>query len=170
MWDPVFLRGVNLRLEFPVERYGLAITREAQFEIPGTPNPLRAFIERSIEDWQIRVDTKFGFWDNRHSEEDQRVGGFGFGVWATHEVASFYAAQRDKRMVRKRKTRLYKNEADIALGARSFEGIVLTLDSKPGPLRDACEAGGRVAFLDRLPRSPDRLGLAVGKLLASPQS
>lgn len=169
VWDPVFLRGVNLRLEFPFERFGLAITREAQFEIPRTPDPLKTFIEQSLKDWQIRVDAKFGFWDDRHSAEDQRVGGFGFGVWATNEVAGFYATQRGRLHDPKRKTGLYKNEADVALGARSFEGIVLTLDSKPGPLRDAYQAGGRVAFLDHLPRSPDRLGLAVEKLLASPQ-
>ncbi|MET3373731.1 hypothetical protein ABIC89_002794 [Variovorax boronicumulans] len=167
VWDPVFLRGIDLRSEFPVERYGLAITREGQFEIPLTPEPLRTFIEQSMKRWEVGVDVKFGFWDARHVQEDQRVGGFGFGVWASNEVAGFYAAQRSRLRDPKRKTRLYKNEADIALGARSFEGIVLTLDSKPGPLRDAYQTGGRVVFLDQLPRSSDRLGPAVENVLAA---
>lgn len=81
VWDPVFLRGIDLRSEFPVERYGLAITREGQFEIPLTPEPLRTFIEQSMKRWEVGVDVKFGFWDARHVQEDQRVGGFGFGVW-----------------------------------------------------------------------------------------
>lgn len=165
VWDPIFLRGVDLITEFPPDRYGLAITREAEFEIPLTPEPLRTFINDSVKRWSISVDVKFGFQDSRHTDNEQRAGGFGQGCWASHDVVAFYASQQWRLKDPKRKTRLYKNEADVALGARSFEGIVLTMDSKAGPLLDAYRTGGRVIFLDQLPRSTDGLGAAVEKML-----
>jgi hypothetical protein len=48
---------------------------------------------------------------------------------------------------KKPSTKLYPNEADISLAARSFHSVVLTFDNKKGPLRDAYEQGGKVIFL-----------------------
>jgi len=45
----------------------------------------------------------------------------------------FIGQQQPKLGTTKRPTKLYKNEADIALGARAFDAVVLTLDAKRGP-------------------------------------
>jgi hypothetical protein len=54
-----------------------------------------------------------------------------------------------------RKPKLYKDEADLSLAARSFAPscIVLTCDRKAGPLRDAYEQGGAVVYLNDFPTS-----------------
>jgi len=44
----------------------------------------------------------------------------------------FIGQQQPKLGTTKRPTKLYKNEADIALGARAFDAVVLTLDAKRG--------------------------------------
>jgi hypothetical protein len=54
---------------------------------------------------------------------------------------------------KKQITQLYKNEADISLAARSFHSVVLTLDKKNGPLKDAYEQGGKVIFLTNFENS-----------------
>ena len=53
------------------------------------------------------------------------------------------SAQAHKEAVNK----LYPNEADISLAARSFHSVVSTFDKKKRPLRDAYEQGGKVIFL-----------------------
>lgn len=54
-----------------------------------------------------------------------------------------------------RKPKLYKNEADISLAARSFAEscIVLTCDRKPGLLRDEYRQGGNVVYVNDFPAS-----------------
>lgn len=167
VWDFLFLHAIDLLAEFPADRFALAITREAEFEIPPTPAGLQSFIAAEIARCSITVDSLFGWRDDRHEPEDQRVGGFGVGRWASNEEAAFYGSQQARLHDPKKKTRLYKNEADVALGARAFSGVVLSLDSKPGPLRDALSQGGRVVFLDQLPEAPHTLGIAVERCLTT---
>lgn len=95
--------------------------------------------------------------------------GFGEGRWASSAKVAFYALQQARLHDPKRKTGLYKNEADIALAARSFDSVVLSLDSKPGPLRDAQRQGGRIVFLNELQDAPHALGSAVERHLATPR-
>lgn len=45
---------------------------------------------------------------------------------------------------------LYKQEADIELGALSRTNFVLTLDKKDGPLKNASENGGKIVFLNEI--------------------
>ena len=45
---------------------------------------------------------------------------------------------------------LYKQEADIELGALSLTNFVLTLDKKDGPLKSVSENGGQVTFLNEI--------------------
>jgi hypothetical protein len=42
---------------------------------------------------------------------------------------------------------LYPKEADILLAARASHSVVLSLDDKRGPIRDAYQQGGMVIFL-----------------------
>jgi hypothetical protein len=46
------------------------------------------------------------------------------------------------------KSRLYGNEADLSLAARSFHSVVLTLDRSSGPLNAAYKQGGKIIYLD----------------------
>ena len=166
VWDFLFVHQIDLLAEFPAERFALAITREAEFEIAPTPSALQNFIAAEIARCSITVDSLFGWSDERHDPEDQRVGGFNVGRWASAAEVDFYASQQTRLHEPKKKTRLYKNEADVALGARAFSSVVMSLDSKPGPLRDALAQGGRVVFLDRLPDASTSLGASVERCLA----
>lgn len=166
VWDFLLLHNVDLLAEFPPERYSLAITSEGEFEIPLTPEPLQTFINAEIERCSIVTDFLFGWEDKRHEQSEQRVRGFGKGRWAAAQEVEFYASQGARLHEPKRKTRLYKNEADIALGARAFAGVVLSLDKKPGPLRDALNQGGQVLFLHDLAWTAVGLGAAAESRLA----
>lgn len=66
----------------------------------------------------------------------------------------------------KAKSRLYPNEADVALASRSFESVVLTLDAKKGPLNTAYQQGGQVVFLDQFLNSGLCLRAFVERALA----
>ncbi|MFC7553472.1 hypothetical protein ACFQU7_16250 [Pseudoroseomonas wenyumeiae] len=105
----------------------------------------------------------FGYRDDRHPLDEQRVGGFSLGRYATDAEASFIRQQRTWLGNVKRKTRLYANEADISLAARSLRYFVLTLDAKDGPLREAHRQGGRVIFL--VAKKFDESGLSLGSFV-----
>lgn len=47
----------------------------------------------------------------------------------------------------KRKTGLYKDEADRALALRAIHSVVLSLDEKKGPINAAYQHDGKVVFL-----------------------
>jgi hypothetical protein len=148
VWDFLFERKFDLAIELPRHEYCLFLTREAEFEIPPIENAeLKAFIEKTIKDCGIETRSFFGFYDPRHPPDEQRVGGFNVGYLISNEEAAFIEQQRAKMgSDKKSTTRLYKNEADISLAARSFHSVVLSLDKK-GPLKDAYEQGGKVIFL-----------------------
>jgi len=156
VWDFLFERSIDLSVEFPNHTYCLCMTREAEFEIPPIPDSkadLKVFIEDTISRC-VMTDFLFGFRDERHTAEDQRYGGFDQGRWASEQEIAFFRQQHTKIGSNKKKaTRLYPQEADISLAARSFESIVLTLDAKKGPINTAYQQGGRVIFLKGLDES-----------------
>lgn len=131
--------------------FSLFITRAAEFEIPSIPEnkaALKSFIERSINESGIKTHSYFGFYDEGHAAEDQRNGGFNVGFFISEAELAFINRQRSRfGNEKKPTTRLFKNEADISLAARSFHSVVLTLDKKNGPLKDAYDQGGKVVFL-----------------------
>jgi hypothetical protein len=151
IWDFLFERKLDLAIELPPDQYSLFMTREAEFEIPPIPEKkagLKAFIKKTIEECKIQTHSFCGFYDPGHPPDEQRVGGFDVGYFASNEEVAFIEQQKTRLSVNKKQTtRLYKYEADISLAARSFHSIVLTLDKKNGPLKDACEQGGKVVFL-----------------------
>jgi hypothetical protein len=149
VWDFLFERKFDLAIELPRHEYCLFLTREAEFEIPPIQQAeLKAFIEKTIKDCGIETRSFFGFSDPRHPPDEQRVGGFDEGYWASREELAFIEQQQVRMgSVKKQTTRLYYNEADISLAARSFHSVVLSLDKKKGPLKDAYEQGGKVIFL-----------------------
>lgn len=154
IWDFLFERKLNLAVELPRDEFCICITREAEFEIPPIPlekAELKSFIDDTIAKCGIRTDWIFGFNDDSLSQSEQRFAGFDQGRWASQDEIDFMVQQRTPLTVRttkkNRKTGLYKDEADIALAARSFHSIVLSLDAKRGPINDAYTQGGKVVFL-----------------------
>jgi hypothetical protein len=148
VWDLIIEKQIDLGQEFPKEQFALHKTREAEFEIPPTPENKRAKIEATIARDDIDTICYFGLDEPQHISSEQRVGGFDVGTIASIEELNFINLQRSKLgKSKKPKTGLYKNEADISLAARSFHSVVLTLDKKPGPLKDAHFQGGIVVFL-----------------------
>jgi len=168
VWDILLALRIDLDVEFPRDLFGIGITREAEFEIAATAaaNPaLKAYIDEIIERRGITVDSYFGFFDPTLPLDEQRVGGFDVGRWASAPELQFIASQRQRPQTTKRKTKLHKDEADISLAARSFAAstIVLTCDKDRGPLRDAHRQGGNVIYLNDFPTS----GLALGDYVAA---
>lgn len=151
VWDFLLERKLDLAIELPREEYCLCLTREAEFEIPPIPvekAELKAFIEKTIKDSGIETRPFFGFYDEGHPPDEQRVGGWGEGYWVSNEERAFIEQQKTRLGGGKKpSTRLYKNEADISLAARSFHSVVISLDKKTGPLNDAYKQGGKVVFL-----------------------
>ena len=116
----------------------------------------------------MRTDFLFGFRDDRRAAEDQRYGGFNQGRWASEQEIAFFQQQHTKIGVDKKKTtRLYPQEADVSLAARSFESVVLTLDAKKGPINTAYQQGGQVIFLKGLDESGLSLQAYVERKMAS---
>ena len=150
VWDFLFERKIDLSLELPRDEFCLCLTREAEFEIatipPGKVDP--QFIEETVRKCTIEVRPYFGFYDENHSPAEQRVSGFDQGYWASREELAFIDQQKTRLgEVKKPKTGLYTNEADISFAARAFQSAVLTLDNK-GPINDAYKQGGKVVFLN----------------------
>ncbi|MEP9318169.1 hypothetical protein ABKS89_13590 [Pseudomonas sp. LABIM340] len=150
VWDFLFARQMDLSVELPADRYCLCMTREAEFEIPPIPEEkadLKQFIQEAIRSC-VRTVPFFGFFDESLPTDEQRHGGFDQGRFASLEELDFINQQRTTIGSRKKeKTKLYPNEADVSVAARSFESIVLTLDRKKGPINSAYQQGGQIVFL-----------------------
>lgn len=158
IWDFLFERKIDLATALPREEFCICITREAEFEIPPIRNhELKIFIETTIEKCKIPVDMFFGFRDETLSQSEQRTGGFDAGRFASSEEIAFMTQQRtplkERHKKKNPKTGLYKDEADISIAARSFHSVVLSRDSKPGPINDAYKQGGQVVFLNEFDRA-----------------
>lgn len=160
VWNFLFDRGIDLAQELPSGEFRLFIVCEGEFEIEPLESKkagLARFVRQTIERAKIRTWRDFGFFDHRHSKEDQRAGGYGErgdssvgGFWVEADEAQFkkQLLGRYPQCRKKTVTRLYPNEADIALAVRSLHSVVLTLDRKQGPLRLASERGGKVVYLN----------------------
>lgn len=152
VWNLLFDHKIDLTEEFPSDRYCLCMTREAEFEIPPIPEEkadLKEFISSTVAR-AVKTVPIFGFYDDSLPADQQRYGGFNTGGFASEAELAFMSQQRGAIGMRmKAKSKLYPNEADLALASRAFESIVLTLDSKKGPLNTAYQQGGLVVFLDR---------------------
>lgn len=151
VWDLLFDLHLDLCAELPRSEFRIVITREGEMEATAIPKRRaepRGFIEATIARCGVEVDGRFGFRDDSPPPEEQRTLGFGLGRFTTEDERDFAAHTpwRSDDPPRKPEAKLRRNEADVALAARSFVGGVLTLDAKPGALADARRQGGRVVF------------------------
>lgn len=150
VWDFLYERQLDLSAELPATRYCLCMTREAEFEIPPIPADkagLKRFIDTTIAKC-VQTVSLFGFYDETLPADEQRFAGFDVGRFASDMELAFIEQQRKSITARKKeKTKLFGNEADVSVAARSFESVVLTLDAKKGPINTAYEQGGLIVFL-----------------------
>ncbi len=157
MWDFLYKNSIEICSFFPSPKYSVLITKHGKFEIDQTPSTERTidlikFINHNLV---VCVNERhiFGFHNPELSNEEQRSSGFGVGCFTTtienterKRLSDIYS-KKDKR---KSSMILFKEEADIELGAISVENHVLTFDQKQGPLRSAYENGGNVIFMNEL--------------------
>jgi hypothetical protein len=165
VWDFLFERNLDLSVELPSAEFCLCLTREAEFEIPPIPREkeaLKSYIETTLEKCVVKTDSYFGFYNDAHSPNEQRMGDFNVGRWATPEELAFLEQQRTRLGGKKPTTKLYKNEADISIAARSFHSVVLSLD-RTGPINEAYKQGGKVVFLTEF----DDSGLSLANFIKS---
>lgn len=162
VWDFLFERQLDLAVELPREEWRLCITRETEFEVSSIPSKkLKDFIASTVAKCGIRTDAFFGFNDDGLPPDEQRVGGWDIGQWASPEEVAFAAQQKTALKTKKRPTKLHQGEADISLAARSLHSVVLSLDAKTGPINDAYKQGGRVVFLTDF----DKSGLSLANFI-----
>lgn len=149
VWDFLFARSIDLCVALPQDRFCLAITREAEFEIPKDKEKLNAFIVDTIARCGVRTDSLFGFYDESLPADKQRVAGFDEGRFATEEELEYSRHQHTppREPSPLKKTGLHKNEADYALALRSIHSVVLTLDAT-GPIKKAYDQGKNVVYLN----------------------
>lgn len=152
VWNYLFDNDLDIDTELPPEAFALAVTREGEMELLAIPDdrPLKAYILDAMARRSITVDAWFGFAQEGQPPEENRYGGFDFGRWASPGELDFVCDYKAAIGKAQRPSKLYKNEADLALGARAFLSLVLSLDAKNGPLRIAEQLGGNVCFLTGL--------------------
>lgn len=175
IWDYLFKSGLNLRDYFPADKYRILISKLGRFEITQIPDsPDRVKLKEyiySVLSEDVEEQHTFGFYNSVHSASEQRNSGFGIGGFTSARENEERARLQElygTTQKRKEKLILYKQEADIELGALSISNFVLTLDKKDGPLKSASENGGNVIFLNEISPSlgAEALELAV-KLIES---
>ncbi len=151
IWNFLYENKIWLPDHFSQQKYNFFITKELDFEIDPIPiskSGLKEFIYKTIEAANIRIDTIFGFNNNSLPDSEQRIGGFDQGRFMSDEESKFSSLLRGYLGNKKKKSKLYNNEADISIAVRSCRAVVLTLDAKEGPLSEAKRQGGNVVYLN----------------------
>ncbi|WP_215796719.1 hypothetical protein [Rheinheimera oceanensis] len=154
IWDELFARKLDLECFFPTEQFTFYVTKHGKYEVQQTPEScmeLKEYINRYL-DSLVKVDAMFGFHNSNLPPDQQRSGGFGIGRFSnkTNELFRKNLNQKFGTSQKRKSTQIfYKQEADIELAVRSLIYPVLTLDIKPGPLKEAQEQGGKVILLER---------------------
>ena len=180
VWDLLFELKIDLSTELPDDEFRLCLTREAEFEIPPIPDEkieLKKFIIDSIERARVKTVPFFGFYDENLPASEPRFAGFDKGVFAEESQAKFIKHQCDKKKDeeeknkggkdKKRPTGLFKDEADIAIASRSLIDVIITLDTKNGPIRYAYQEGGCVVYLNEFKQSHLSLSDFIKSMIAN---
>ncbi|MEY8702303.1 hypothetical protein AB4F11_04670 [Francisella philomiragia] len=158
IFDFLYDKKIDLLKEFPKGEFCVCVPKEIKFESDCMPSDKFTFVKSLFENNIVITHSYFGYYDDRHVSNFQRVGGYDEGVYISIDERDFklelnnnFLSNTDKKHP---KHDLYKNEGDIALAVRSVHNIVLTNDAKSskgakkGPLNYAFEKGYRVVFLN----------------------
>ena len=130
------------------------ISKHGHFEIDQMP-PSRIELKKFIYTYlNVRVseDHIFGFHNDQIPNNVQRVSGFGMGRFTSieeNQERNFLNKKFGTNEKRKPENILFKQEADIELGALSMTNIVISFDTKRGPLKESSKRGGKVIFLSK---------------------
>lgn len=171
MWNWLYEHRSSIRLaeELPQLQFAIFIPREVEIEHLAIPDKeekqsLKQFIAETIVECDVQTTSYFGF--AAPEGEVDRHGAFGVGtfieleeVHRLGEMRHFYG--------RRRPSGLARNEADVMLASQSCSSVVLSCDSKPGPLTYAQERGGKVLFVDGSHARRDALGAAILTLVGN---
>lgn len=175
VWNLFYDLDLDLSRELPASKFKIFIPREVEIEIHPLvgredKKGLVNYIVQQISGSGIKTTAVFGF--ARQGEGPQRHGGFGFGTFQSENEREFYALVSRQYLVGKsrRGSQLTENEADAALGAASFSSVVLTCDTKAGPLKFACENGGKVLYMAPFRQSSKSLADYVTDYYSSTES
>jgi hypothetical protein len=149
VWDELLKNRIDVAKELPIHEYDLYITREAEFEIESMPEEKKSYAKKNIAEANIKTDRIFGFLDLDIPKDDQRHGGFGDKFAPTENSGRFVTISEqkifrdEKHLVGTKnvKTKLFKNEADVSLAARSANSAILTCDSKKALKRASINSG-----------------------------
>lgn len=169
IWNWLYKHRSNVRLldELPRPKFEIFMPREVEIEhlaIPreGEKRALRQFISDSIAECRITTTSYFGF--AAEQGEVERHGTFGVGTFIElddvrrlEEMRHFYGARRPSGLAR--------DEGDVMLANQSCSSVVLSCDSKPGPLTYARERGGKILFVDACHARQGALRAAVLELI-----
>ncbi len=149
VFDFLYEKKIDIFQEFLKDGYEICMVKEVDFESELISDPNKCEFVRALKD-KIILKQYFGFYDDRHESSKQRVGGFDNGEYMSCDEGVYYKELLSKfhKSDEKRKTDLYKNEADIILAVRSIKNIVLTNDKKKGPLKNAFDKGYNIIFLN----------------------
>ena len=153
IWDQLYIRNIDLNISFPKELYSLYITTQGRLEKQQTPDTkvgLKNYIDKYCSTKQVNEDFIFGFGNPNLPPEEQRVSGFGSRYSSEQENIIRTELYKKYGYHKKRKPSqiLSPQEADIELASRSLCNVVITLDVKTGPLRDAKNMGGKIVFFN----------------------
>ncbi|WP_159240181.1 hypothetical protein [Pseudofrancisella aestuarii] len=158
VFDFLFEKNIDISKEFPIDKFIICIPREIKFESEHIKlQEKNDFVRQLIDKEIVQIHTYFGYYDDRHFEDKQRIGGYDEGEYMCVEEGIFlnelvvsFLDESSKHI----KHNLYKQEGDIALAVRSVMNIVISNDvkegksKKKGPLNLAFDKGYRVVFLN----------------------
>jgi len=159
VWDLLFKYNIKITDVLPNEDFELFITREAEFEINEMPSELRLYTQEQINHGTVETDHIFGFYNENHPNDEQRVAGFGDkfdnsvkgGRFISFEESQFLRSESTLLNEDKKQTGLYKHEADLALASRarlSKDVVILSCDRK-GVLKRTLSSTGQVVDLTK---------------------
>ena len=151
-FDYFFERALDLSAELPLGEFDIFVRQEVATELnsirdiasDGTSNVAKKqYICDTLDRSEIKTNATFGF-------AGSGCAGFGQGTFQSDGERQRYADPKMQSRIRNKPSRptgLTKNEGDAAVAVSSFYSVVLTNDTKSGPIRDAYEQGGKVIFL-----------------------
>lgn len=159
IWNFLYDNNIDLLHEFPCIEFRLLQTKEAEIEIlaiPADKEELKLFALGEIKRCSIKTISLFGFDSEDTPENLRRYSGFEDAIWASPEINEFRDIEKPNRNITKG-SGLFHQEGDISVASRSFKSVVLTLNSKNGPLTRVLQKNGKVIFLNEFEQSETSL-------------
>jgi len=153
-WNKFYQQQVDLKKEFPKDKFVLSIVRGVKLEIdPIEDEDLKKYIDNQIESYGIIITSTLGFDDGR---DLQTTDTFGFGTFSSNSENEFIRIFHEKRQESDliiKKNGLYKHEVDLDVALSSFHSVVITSDKKSFSMNLAKEYGGKILFINNYPEN-----------------